>query len=89
MSKARNGHWPTVILMNGRPYELKQLERLKVYNPCNVCDLRHFCNSVMGENDLIGLCESDGRDESWYFKENWEIYDKEIADFLDNQVKPK
>ena len=32
------------------------------------------------------LCTSDGRGESYYYEEDWSIYDKTIADFVDERL---
>ena len=32
--------------------------------------------------DLISLCYSDDRDSSWYFEEDWDVFDKPMSDYL-------
>jgi hypothetical protein len=32
------------------------------------------------------LCTSDGRGDNYYYEEDWTIYDKMIADFVDDRV---
>lgn len=69
-------YWPTILIMTGRPYVLKKLERKGVNNPCKLCDLRYSCNDSQGLAKLYKLCTSDDRDDAWYFEEDWSIFDK-------------
>lgn len=89
MNKKTKGHWPTVIIMNGRPYQLVKLERKGVNNPCSVCDLRWECDVPNDHVDLLSLCISDDRDDGWYFEEDWSIYDKQICEFVDLELVDK
>lgn len=86
MKLKQNEHWPTVIVMNGKPYQLMKLERKGLNNPCTICDLRWECNEPNDHLDLLSLCMSDNRDGGWYFEEDWSIYDKQIADFVDDRL---
>ena len=86
MSKKTNEFWPTVIVMNGRPYRLKELNRQGLNNPCELCDLGWECEAPINHNNLIGLCRSDDRDDAWYFEEDWTIYGKRIGDFTNIEL---
>lgn len=86
MSKMTNEHWPTVIVMNGRPYLLKELNRQGLNNPCELCDLRMFCNNKKGTATMYALCTSDDRNDAWYFEEDWTIFDKQLCDFINPEL---
>lgn len=86
MSKMKNEHWPTVIVMNGRPYLLKELNRQGLNNPCELCDLSMFCNNKKGTATMYALCTSDDRNDAWYFEEDWTIFDKQLCDFIDPEL---
>lgn len=79
-------HWPTVIVMEGRPYQLVKLERKGVNDPCSMCDLRQRCEPSSQNFNLITLCKSDDRDDGWFFEGDWTIYDKRIFDFLNPEL---
>lgn len=81
MSKKKNEYWPTILIIEGRPYRLKELNRQGINNPCIVCDLRKLCEPSRGQFNLMMLCMSDDRDDAWFFEEDWNIYDKRICDF--------
>lgn len=89
MNKKTNEHWPTVIVINGRPYQLMKLERKGVNEPCSMCDLRLICDAPDEYFNLITLCKSDARDDGWYFEEDWSIYDKRICDFVNPELTDK
>ena len=89
MNKMTNEHWPTVIVMNGRPYQLKKLERKGVNEVCGMCDLRWECEQPEGYYNLIKLCKSDDRDDGWYFEEDWSIFGWRISDFIDPELSDK
>lgn len=80
--KRETEYWPTILIMTGRPYVLKKLERKGVNNPCKLCDLRYSCNDSHGLGKLYKLCTSDDRDDAWYFEEDWNVFDKPISDYL-------
>lgn len=82
MNKMTNEHWPTVIVINGRPYQLMKLERKGVNEVCGMCDLRWECEQPEGYYNLIKLCKSDDRDDGWYFEEDWTIVSKQIIEFV-------
>lgn len=86
MNKETNEHWPTVIVMNGKPYQLVKLERKGVNNPCSMCDLRQLCEPSAPYFNLIVLCKSDDRDDRWYFEEDWTIVDKQIIEFVQSPM---
>ena len=86
MSKMKNEHWPTVIVMNGRPYQLKELNRQGINNPCELCDLRTECSYPDGLDHFMRLCTSDDRNNAWYFEEDWTIYDKPLCDFINPEL---
>lgn len=86
MNKKTNEHWPSVIIMNGRPYQLKEMNRQGINNPCSLCDLRTLCNNENGQGFLYTLCTSDDRNEAWFFEEDWSIYDKQICDFVSPEL---
>lgn len=82
MKEKTNEHWPTVIVMEGRPYQLVKLEIKGVNDPCTMCDLRWECEAPGERFNLIKLCKSDDRDDRWFFAEDWNIFDKNICDFI-------
>lgn len=82
MSKKKNGFWPTVIIMEGRPYQLMKLTRKGVNDPCSMCDLGSVCEEPFDHYNLIDLCRSDNRDDGWYFEEDWTIVGQHIIDFV-------
>lgn len=86
MKLKQNENWPSVILHNGRPYLLKKLTRKGVNDPCSMCDLRQLCMGMRNPSVFYDLCTSDGRGESWYYEEDWTIYDNMIADFVDDRL---
>lgn len=86
MNKATNEHWPTVIIMEGRPYQLMKLERKGINDPCSMCDIRQRCEPSSQYFNLITLCKSDDRDDGWYFEENWTIFGKQICDFINPEL---
>lgn len=73
--KREKEYWPTILIMTGRPYVLKKLERKDVNDPCQVCDLRSYCNYEWEECRLYMLCTSDDRDDAWYFEEDWSVFE--------------
>lgn len=75
-------YWPTILIMEGRPYILKKLERKGINNPCQLCDLRSQCIDEWEYANLYKLCTSDDRDDAWYFEEDWSIFDKAISGYL-------
>lgn len=81
-----NGFWPTILIMEGRPYRLKELNREGINNPCELCDLRTVCGAPDGGYNLTRLCKSDDRDDAWFFEEDWTIYDKHIAYYLNVEL---
>lgn len=78
--------WPTIIVMNGKPYQLVKLERKGVNDPCAMCDLRQRCEPYSQYFNLITLCKSDDRDDGWYFEEDWTIFDKPLCDFINPEL---
>lgn len=85
MSKTKE-HWPTIIVMNGRPYRLKEMNRQGINNPCSLCDLRTLCNNENGQGFLYTLCTSDDRNEAWFFEEDWTIFGKPLCDFINPEL---
>ena len=85
MSKT-NELWPTVIITNGRPYQLVKLESKCINDPCTMCDLTWECDAPSENFNLRRLCKSDGRDDAWYFAEDWTIFDKPLCDFLSPEL---
>ena len=83
MNKKTNVHWPAVIVINGRPYQLMKLERKGVNDPCSMCDLRQQCEPSDQYFNLMMLCKSDDRDDGWYFEEDWTIVSKQIIEFVE------
>lgn len=86
MKLKQNESWPSVILHNGKPYLLKKLTRKGVNDPCSMCDLRQLCMVKKNPCMFYDICTSDGRGDDWYFEEDWEIVDKQIADFVENRL---
>lgn len=86
MSKKKNEYWPTILIIEGRPYRLKELNRQGINDPCPLCDLRKYCNNVKGQALMWALCTSDDRDDAWFFEEDWTIYDKRICDYVEVEL---
>lgn len=86
MKLKQNENWPSVILHNGRPYLLKKLTRKGVNDPCSMCDLRQLCMGTSYPPMLYDICCSDGRGDDYYYEEDWTIYDKQIADFVNDRL---
>lgn len=82
MSKT-NEFWPTILIMEGRPYRLKELNRQGINNPCELCDLRTLCGAPDGGYHFTRLCQSDDRDDDWFFEEDWTFRHKRFAYYLD------
>ena len=87
MNKKTNEHWPVVIVINGRPYQIMKLERKGVNDPCSMCDLRQQCEPSDQYFNLMMLCKSDDRDDGWYFEEDWTIVSKQIIEFVEVPMK--
>lgn len=87
MNKKTNEHWPAVIVINGRPYQIMKLERKGVNDPCSMCDLRQQCEPSDQYFNLMMLCKSDDRDDGWYFEEDWTIVSKQIIEFVEVPMK--
>lgn len=83
MNKKKNEYWPTILIMEGRPYRLVKLERKGVNDPCSMCDLRQRCEPSSQSFNLITLCKSDDRDNGWFFEEDWTIVSKQIIEFVE------
>ena len=86
MNKETNEHWPTVIIMEGRPYQLMKLERKGVNDPCSMCDLRQQCEPSDQYFNLMMLCKSDDRDDGWFFEEDWTIVRQQIIEFVQSPM---
>ncbi len=84
MKKRKENPWPSLIVVNGRPYLLKKVTRQGINDPCSLCDLRDQCNRSHHAGNLSELCCSDDRGESWYYEEDWTIVGKQIAEFVMN-----
>ena len=86
MKLKENEKWPSVILHNGKPYLLKKLTRKGVNDPCSMCDLHQLCQSPSYPIKFVNLCTADDRGDAYYYEEDWSIYDKTIADFVDGRL---
>lgn len=73
------GLFPVVILYEGIPYQLVKQKLMIENNPCNLCDLRSVCGVTA---NLSALCWTKGRDQSWFFIEDWDIVDRPILDLV-------
>lgn len=73
------GLFPVVLLYEGKPYQLVKEKQVTENNPCRLCALFSKCSS---NGFLSCLCSPDDRDGSWFFKEDWDIVDRYILDFL-------
>lgn len=82
MKKKNENPWPSLIIVDGRPYLLKKLTRQGVNDPCSLCDLRSMCCYNLREPTLSELCCSDDRGEDWYYEEDWTIVGNKVADFV-------
>lgn len=87
MEQIEKTHWPTVLIMEGVPYVLKRKDNVGVFDVCEYCDLKGLCLAYGEDRNFFELCYSDGRDNNWYFEEDWTIFAKNIFDFL--EIKDK
>lgn len=88
MKKKKNEFWPTILIMEGRPYRLKELNRQGINNPCELCDLRMICGAPRDCYNLAYLCHSDKRGDAWFFEEDWNIYPRYVSDFINVEFSP-
>ena len=86
IKKQNENPWPSLIIVDGRPYLLKKLTRQGVDSPCCLCDLRSKCRSSWHEPNLSDLCCSDERGQDWYYEEDWTIVDKPISEFVEREL---
>ena len=75
-------YWPTVILVEGKPYVLTKQQTVTKNDPCTLCDLKEKCNADRIPVRFYPLCTSDNRDDGWYFAEDWSAYDKLVMDYV-------
>lgn len=74
--------WPTVILVEGKPYVLTKQQTVSKNDVCALCDLKKMCNADGIPVRFYPLCMSDKRDGEWYFAEDWSAYDKKVMEYL-------
>lgn len=74
--------WPTVILVEGKPYVLTKQQTVFKNDPCAVCDLKRMYNADGIPVRFYPLCTADKRDDGWYFAEDWSAYDKLVMEYL-------
>ena len=82
MNKRINEYWPTVVIVEGRPYVLTKQQTVTKNDPCAICDLKSKCNVDGILVKFYPLCMSDERDDGWFFAEDWSIYDTPVMEFL-------
>lgn len=86
IKKQNENPWPSLIIVDGKPYLLKKLTRQGVNDPCSMCDLRSKCYYNLREPTLSELCCSDDRGRDWYYEEDWTIVDKPISEFVEREL---
>lgn len=74
--------WPTIVIVEGRPYVLTKQQTVTKNDPCAVCDLKSKCNADGMPVRFFPLCTADKRDDGWFFTEDWSIYDTPVMEFL-------
>lgn len=72
-----------VLVLDGVPYSLVREEKITVYCPCHICDLRDNCNDGGKPFKFVDLCIPIDEDDRWFFKTDWDITDKRILDYFD------
>lgn len=77
--------WPTVVIVEGRPYVLTKQQTIHKNDPCALCALKGKCNADDIPARFWTLCMSDKRDDGWYFAEDWSIVDQPIMEFLNSE----
>lgn len=80
--------WPTIVIVEGRPYVLTKLQTLYKNDPCAWCDLKTKCNAEGIPVRFFPLCMSDNRDDGWFFAEDWSVYDASVMEFLNPDEYP-
>lgn len=79
--------WPTVIIVEGKPYVLTKQQTVTENDPCALCDLRSKCYADDFPVRFFPLCMSDDRDDGWFFVEDWSVYDTPVKEFLNDEEK--
>lgn len=77
----------TVLVIGAVPYSLVKNQTCEPIVVCDKCDLRDMCCKEDGQTLLIDLCMNCNRSSAWYFKEDWDIEDYGIKDYLDATIK--
>lgn len=73
----------TVLVINGRPYSLVATEVPTSFCPCDMCDLSKLCASHDDALPLYSLCSPIRTKTAYFFKEDWDIANKQISDYCD------
>ena len=71
----------TLIVRNGVPYSLVQLDPSVGFSPCAVCDLRDDCNADGIDMRFVHLCTPDGLGESFFFEEDWDAVKNQVIEY--------
>ena len=71
----------TLIVRNGVPYSLVQLDPSVGFSPCAVCDLREDCNADGIDMRFVHLCTPDGLGESFFFEEDWDAVKNQVIEY--------
>lgn len=74
----------TILVLNGTPYGLFRQKDVKVYCPCDLCDLRYICETTEGRADFAPLCWPEEEDQKSFFQEDWQLVNKKVRSFCDN-----
>lgn len=77
--------WPTIVIVEGRPYVLTKQQTIHKNDPCALCDLKSRCYADGFPVRFFPLCMSDKRDDGWFFAEDWSIYDKPVMEYLNKE----
>ena len=76
-----------VLVIDGVPYSLVKDKTCAPCIVCSKCDLSDICCNDVEYQKLLDLCMANGRSSAWYFKTDWDILTKKIADYIDYGVE--
>lgn len=71
----------TLLVLDGVPYSLVQLDPTDGFSPCAVCDLREDCNADGIGMRFVHLCSPDDIGEAFFFQEDWDAAKKQVIDY--------
>ena len=79
----------TVLVINGKPYSLVASEVHTKFCPCDMCDLSRYCEGNGNTLPLYPLCSPIRTKTAFFFKEDWDVVNKQISEYCDLSECPK